>query len=92
MDLLVTASFLALVANRLIEAVVQPVKQRYPALDLWWLVYVAWLVGGALSFAAGVNLFAPVLPTLAPLAGQVLTAVVVGGGATLISDLFPPKP
>lgn len=89
MDLIATALFLALVSNRLIEAFVAPIKQKFPKADLWWLVYVAWVVGGALSFAAGVNLFATLLPSLNATVGLVLTALVVGGGANLISDLFP---
>ncbi len=89
MDLIATALFLALAANRVIEAFVAPIKQRYPKLDLWWLIYVSWVGGGALSFAAGVNLFATLLPSLNPTVGLVLTALVVGGGANLISDLFP---
>ncbi len=92
MDLIATALFLALAANRVIEAIVAPVKQRYPNLDLWWLIYVSWIGGGALSFAAGVNLFATLLPALNPTVGLVLTALVVGGGANLISDLFPAAP
>lgn len=92
MDLIATALFLALAANRIIEAFVKPVKQRYPNLDLWWLIYVSWIGGGALSFLAGVNLFAALLPTLNPTVGLVLTALVVGGGANLISDLFPAVP
>lgn len=92
MNLLLSASFLALAANRIIEAVVVPLKKQYPQLDLWWLVYVAWVVGGLLSFRVGLNLFVDVLPTLPPLDGQLLTALVVGGGANLIADLFPTAP
>ena len=58
MDSLVIASFLSLVANRIVEAVVQPLKLKFPELDFWWLIYVTWLVGGLLGYAAGVNLFA----------------------------------
>lgn len=92
MELIAVALFLSLSANRIIEAFVAPLKKRYPDLDLWWLIYVTWVAGGVLSYAAGVNLFAAVVPTLNPTAGLVLTALVVGGGANLIADLFPNTP
>lgn len=89
MDALATAIFLSVAANRIIEAFVAPIKLRYPDVDLWWLVYVAWVVGGALSYLSGVNLFAAQITN--PLAGVILTAVVVGGGSNLIADIFKPQ-
>jgi uncharacterized BrkB/YihY/UPF0761 family membrane protein len=86
MDSLVIASFLSLVANRIVEAVVQPLKLKFPKLDLWWLIYVTWLIGGVLGYAAGVNLFSEYLPNV--LIGRVLTAIVIGGGSNLIADTF----
>lgn len=88
MELFVTALFLSVASNRIVEAFVAPVKQKWPALDLWWLVYVTWVAGGALSYLAGINLFSAVVPALPPIAGQVLTALVVGGGSNLLHDLF----
>jgi uncharacterized BrkB/YihY/UPF0761 family membrane protein len=88
MNELTIAIFLAVVANRIIEAFVAPLKNEFPEIDFWWLIYVAWVVGGLLSWFAGVNLFAPFVPTLDPLIGRVLTAVVVGGGSNLLADLF----
>ena len=90
MTALVIALFLATITNRLIEAFVAPIKQKYPDLDLWWLIYVAWVVGGVLAWLAGINLFIDYIPT--EVVGRILTAIVVGGGANLIADLFPPKP
>jgi hypothetical protein len=84
------ALFLAIVNNRIIEAVAAPLKKKYPDLDTWWLIYVAWAVGGVLAWLSGVNLFADYLQ--APLAGRILTAIVVGGGANLIADLFGDRP
>ncbi len=88
MAAIATAFFLAIAANRIVEAFVAPVRKRWPALDLWWLVYVTWIVGGVISYLAGINLFAELVPGLPPLAGQVLTALVVGGGSNLLHDLF----
>ena len=89
MDQLTIAAFLSVIANRLIEAFVAPIKQRFPEADMWWLIYVAWGVGALLSVLAKVNLFVALLPDLHPTAGLVLSAIVIGGGANLLADLFP---
>ena len=86
MDLLVIALFLALAANRIIEGFVAPIKQKYPEIDFWWLIYVSWVLGGVLGWLSGINLFASYLPQ--ELVGRILTAIVIGGGANLIKDIF----
>jgi hypothetical protein len=91
MSELTIAVFLSIITNRVIEAIVQPLKKQFPALNLWWLVYVAWPVGGLLAWFAGINLFLTLVPGLDPLVGRILTAVVVGGGSNLLADLFPTK-
>lgn len=82
---LTIAFFLAVVANRLVEALIVPLYEHFKW-GKFSLLYVAWLVAGVLVFLSGVNLFAAYLPSA--LAGQVLTAVVAGGGANFIADLF----
>ena len=89
MSELTVAIFLTVITNRVIEAVVQPLKKRFPAVDFWWLVYVAWIVGGLLAWLANINLLTALVPGLDPLAGRVLTAVVVGGGSNLLADILP---
>jgi len=91
MEMLVVASFLAVVAKSIIDAIAEPVRKRYPEADMWWLIYVTWALGGALSYLAGVNLFTAIVPSLDPLVGQVLTAITVGGGSSLVYDLFDKK-
>jgi hypothetical protein len=71
-------------ANRLVEALVTPVFDKYQ-LDKFWLMYVAWVFSGLLVFLANVNLFEFVMPNM--LIGQILTAVVAGGGSNLLHDL-----
>lgn len=90
MENLATALFLSIAANRVIEAVVAPLKAKFPQLDMWWLVYAAWVVGGALAYFAGVNLFESFFSD--PTVGKLLTAVVVGGGSNLIADVFKGQP
>jgi len=83
--LLATAAFLATVTNRLVEGLVKPVFVKYKW-DTFWLMYVAWAVGAGLVFAAGINLFPGVF--VHPAIGLVLTALVAGGGANLLNDIF----
>ena len=88
METLSIALFLSIVTNRLIAAFTAPIKQKYPTLDMWWLIYVAWVVAGGLAWASGINLFDAYLPD--PLIGRILTATVCGGGANLLNDIFKP--
>jgi len=71
-------------ANRLIEALITPLFDKY-ALDKFWLMYIAWAVSGVLVWLSGVNLFVEYIPNV--LIGQALTAIVAGGGANLLHDL-----
>jgi len=87
-EMLAIAIFLSMVANRLIDALAVPIFERY-ALDTFWLKYVSWVVGGALVGLSGVNLFVAYLPN--EVVGLVLTAIVCGGGANFINDLFGGK-
>ena len=48
------------------------------------LIFLA--VGGLLVWLSGVNLFAAIIPQA--LVGKVLTAIVAGGGASMLHDLF----
>lgn len=86
---LTVALFLATVANRLTEALVVPVFDRLK-LDHFWLLYISWIVAAIVVAFSGVNLFADYVPN--PLVGQILTAIVSGGGANFIADLFSNKP
>lgn len=85
MEALTVATFLSLAANRIIEAIVRPIKEN---LDIdtswWWLIYVSWVFGGALAWLAGLHLYADYIPDY-PIVDQVLTAITVGGGANLIN-------
>lgn len=85
MEALTTAAFLVTVTNRLVDGLVTPFFDKYNG-DKFWLKYIAWVVGGALVFATGIDLFAGFFAY--PVIGQVLTAIVAGGGANLLHDLF----
>lgn len=83
MEALTVAGFLSLAANRIIEAVIRPIKERVD-IDWWWLIYVSWVFGGVLAWLAGLQLFAEYIPDY-PIVDKVLTAIVVGGGANLLN-------
>ena len=81
-------AFLLAVANKaLVDYLANPIRQRFPDLNLWFLPYIAFVTGGIIAYVANVNLF-DFVPGLTGLAGRVLTSAVVGGGAGLIHDVF----
>lgn len=83
---LVVAVLLATVNMKIIDYVFAPIRTKLPDLDLWWVTYVALATGFVLAWASGVNLFPDVIQD--PVAGKVLSGILVGGGASLIHDIF----
>ena len=71
-------------ANRLVAALVTPIFEKY-SLDKFWLMYPSWILSGVFVWFTGLNLFAPFIPNA--LIGQILTAIVAGGGSNLLHDL-----
>lgn len=71
-------------ANRLVAMLVTPVFDKY-GWDKFWLAYPAWILSGVFVWFTGVNLFASFIPNA--LIGQILTAIVAGGGSNLLHDL-----
>jgi hypothetical protein len=57
-----------------------------PELDLWFLVYIALVTGFLISWFAGVNLFEDQIANA--LLGRILSGILVGGGSSLIHDVF----
>jgi len=86
MDTFVIGLFLAATNTKLIDFLAAPVRQRFPQLDLWWLIYIALITGAAISWLAGVNLFGAYIGN--EILGRVLSCVLVGGGSSLIHDIF----
>ena len=71
-------------ANRLVAMLVTPIFDKYE-LDKFWLAYPAWILAGVFVWFTGVNLFASFIPNA--LIGQILTAIVAGGGSNLLHDI-----
>ena len=82
------AIFIIVVNERLVNALFVPVFDKFKW-DKFWLMYVAWAFGGVLVWLTGVNLFASYIPN--QLIGQILSALLAGGGSNLLHDIFDKK-
>jgi len=71
-------------ANRLVAALFTPLWEKY-GWDNFWLMFVAWALSGVFVWTTGINLFSQWITN--PLIGQILTAIVAGGGSNLLHDL-----
>lgn len=91
METLASGLFLAAVNTAVIDYLVEPVRKRYPQADLWWVLYLALVTGFAIAWFAGVNLFETHIPN--ELLGRVLSGILVGGGSSLLHNVFDqPEP
>jgi len=86
--MLSAALFLAVINKALVDYIVAPIRQKFPETDMWWIVYVALVTGVVIGWISGVNIMGEMLPQVA---GRVLTAIFVGGGSSLIHDVFDTK-
>ena len=86
MDAFTNGVFLAAMNTSIVNYLAEPVRQRWPDLDLWWLLYVALGTGFAISWFAGVNLFADVIAN--EVLARVLSGFLVGGGSSLLHNVF----
>ena len=86
MDILAIAFFLALVNKALLDYISAPVRKKFPSVDLWWFDYLGLATGALIAWFAPLNILGDYVAneTLA----RVLTALMVGGGAALINDVF----
>ena len=86
MEALTIGVFLATVNTKLVDFLAAPVRQKFPQLDLWWLIYLALATGAAIAWVAGVNLFGAYVSN--EVLGRALSCLLVGGGSSLIHDVF----
>lgn len=80
------AVLLAVVNRALVEYLAAPIRRKLPEHDTWYLVYVAFILGGVIGWIAGINLFAAI-ESMPDALGRVLTAACIGGGANLLHDI-----
>lgn len=87
---LTLALLLSVINNRLVEAIVDPLKKNLPTNYLKYMfltIYVSFVTGGLLSYFSGVNLFVDYVQIPVQM-GTILTAVIVGGGSQLLADVM----
>lgn len=85
---LIAAFMLASVVKALLDYVAKPIRMRWPTVDLWYFDFVALALGGVLAWFAGIDLFSKYLPTAPAWETRLLTALVIGGGAAMLNQLF----
>lgn len=81
-----TALLLAVANKSIVDFLAAPVRQKFPELDLWFLVYVSLATGAVIAWFGEVNVFEAIVPNV--LLGRILSCILVGGGASLIHDIF----
>jgi hypothetical protein len=86
MEQLAVGIFLASANFALVNYLADPVRQKWPELDLWWLVYVSLATGIALSWVSGANLYTDFIADT--LASRIVTALTIGGGSNLVYAVF----
>lgn len=82
------ALLLAVTNQKIIDFLIEPVRKHFPDMDLWWVTYLSLVTGVLITMLSNVNLFGTFLSADSALAGRVLTGILVGGGASLIHDIF----
>jgi hypothetical protein len=83
-EIVVTVIGFAVIANRFIEMLIKPIFEKFN-LDKFWLTYIAWAAAGVLVWLTGANLFSASIANQT--IGQILTALVAGGGSNILYDL-----
>lgn len=83
-EILAVVIGLMVLSNRLVEALITPIFDKF-GWDKFWIMYIAWVVSGLFVVPTQLNLFADIMPNI--LIGQILTAIVAGGGANLLHNL-----
>ena len=83
-SLLAVVAGFAILSNRLVAGLITPLFDHYNW-DKFPLLYISWVLAAALVFLSGANLFAAFFPSV--IVGQILTAIVAGGGGNILHDL-----
>lgn len=84
--MLTNALFLAALNKALVDALVAPLRAKFPDIDTWWLVYVALVTGFALGWISDVNIFTEYIPH--EITAKVLSSLMVGLGSNLLHQVF----
>lgn len=83
---LVAVISLAVLNTKLVDYFFEPLKRKFPDVDWFFIQYVSAATGIAIGVVSGLNLFTLMVPTMAPILGRILTAVLIGAGSSVIHD------
>ena len=83
---LTIASFIAIIIERLVETFISPLVETLK-LPKVLLMYIAGIAGFLVIFISKINLFG-LIPEIDPIIGLVLSGLLVGGGSSLLHDVF----
>ena len=86
MEALSAALFLSVANKAFVDYLIAPIRKKFPDVDYWFLVYIALATGAAIGWISEANVFGPYIPDL--VTGRILTSLLVGGGSSLIHDIF----
>ena len=86
MEPFVVGLFLSVTNQKIVDYLAAPFRAKFPDYDFWWLLYVALATGAAIAWFAEINLFGAYVSNV--LLSRVLSCVLVGGGSSLIHDIF----
>jgi len=77
--------FLSILIERIIEALIgRPIRELYPEINTWWLIFVAAVAGFLTGWFLGLNVF----PDLGnETVARVLTCLVLAGGPSLVHEV-----
>jgi hypothetical protein len=89
-EALAIALFLSVTIKTILDYIAEPLRTKFPNLDLWYFNWIALVLGGCVSWIAGINLFVTYIPN--EFLGKLLTAMLIGGGSKLINDVFTNAP
>ena len=94
--ILVGVGMLSMIGQRLVDGLIKPVinylsKKKNWSTDTRDLIMMlsAWGVSSIVVWLSGLNLLDAYIPS--PVAGQILTALIGGGGSNLLNDIWPQK-
>jgi hypothetical protein len=60
-------------------------EEQFPQVNRWWLIYVALVSGGVLTWFVALNLFEGLM---LPVLGRIVTGTIVGGGSQLLHRII----
>lgn len=91
MDIFATGVALAAINEKIINYFTAPLKNKWPDANYWWVLYLALVSGSALAWFVKLNMFIPLFGADSELVGRVLSCILVGGGSSLIYNIFEQK-